>query len=168
MVCGTAKGRRVYGGTFLAVPCICTPRCRRAEAEVRARWRRRRVCATLEPPVLRSVDLDQLAHAIAAIPRLVNRLQPGAALAACQFEGPAFLGLSSESLWRCSRTSPAPPHSIFRHRALSPARAPLLPRLPQNQRTDALQFSQSMFADAAAVLSNAHQVGSDIRPRDHT
>src|SRR5258706_7880660 len=36
--------------------------------------------ATLEPPVLRSVDLDQLAHAIAAIPWLVNRLQPGAAI----------------------------------------------------------------------------------------
>jgi Ca2+-binding RTX toxin-like protein len=27
---------------------------------------------------------------------------------------------------------------------------------------DALQFNQSMFADAAAVLSNAHQVGSDV------
>src|SRR5262249_30469086 len=28
--------------------------------------------------------------------------------------------------------------------------------------TDALQFSQSMFADAAAVLSDAQQVGSDV------
>jgi Ca2+-binding RTX toxin-like protein len=28
--------------------------------------------------------------------------------------------------------------------------------------TDALQFSQSMFADGAAALSNAHQVGSDV------
>src|ERR1700716_4265626 len=35
--------------------------------------------ASLEPPVLRSVDLDQLAPAIAAIPRVGNRLQPGAA-----------------------------------------------------------------------------------------
>ena len=33
--------------------------------------------ATLEPPVFRSVDLDQLAHAIPPIPRLMHRLQPG-------------------------------------------------------------------------------------------
>jgi Ca2+-binding RTX toxin-like protein len=32
--------------------------------------------------------------------------------------------------------------------------------------TDALQFSQSMFADAAAALSNAHQVGSDVAITD--
>src|SRR6266550_4383143 len=36
--------------------------------------------ATLEPPVLRPVDLDQLAQTIAAVPRLMNRLQPGAAI----------------------------------------------------------------------------------------
>src|SRR6202166_5055588 len=35
---------------------------------------------SLEPPVLRSVDLDQLAHAVPAIPRLVHRPQPGAAI----------------------------------------------------------------------------------------
>src|SRR5260370_42680293 len=35
--------------------------------------------AALEPPVFRPVDLDQLAQAIAPVPRLVNRLQPGAA-----------------------------------------------------------------------------------------
>src|SRR6267143_1092449 len=34
--------------------------------------------ATLEPPMLRPVDLDQLAQTIAAVPRLMNRLQPGA------------------------------------------------------------------------------------------
>jgi len=32
--------------------------------------------AALEPPVLRSVDLDQLAHAIAAIPRLMHGPHP--------------------------------------------------------------------------------------------
>ena len=36
--------------------------------------------AALEPPVFRSVDLDQLAHAVPAIPRLVHRPQPGAAI----------------------------------------------------------------------------------------
>src|SRR6267378_15629 len=36
--------------------------------------------ATLEPPVLRPVDLDQLAQTIAAVPRLMNRLQPGASI----------------------------------------------------------------------------------------
>src|SRR5216684_3170007 len=36
--------------------------------------------AALEPPVLRSVDLDQFAHAIPAVPRLMYRLQPGAAI----------------------------------------------------------------------------------------
>src|SRR5260221_14795106 len=35
---------------------------------------------SLEPPVFRTVDLDQLAQAIAAIPRLMNRLQPGPAI----------------------------------------------------------------------------------------
>src|SRR5216684_4082760 len=64
MACGTAKGRRVYGGTFLAVPCICTPRCRWAEAEVRARWRRRRVCARRET---RATDGDNDGAGPAAI-----------------------------------------------------------------------------------------------------
>src|SRR5712672_1375492 len=36
--------------------------------------------ATLEPPMLRPVDLDQLAQTIAAVPRLMNRLQPGASI----------------------------------------------------------------------------------------
>jgi hypothetical protein len=36
--------------------------------------------AALEPPVFRSVDLDQLAHAVPAIPRLVHRPQPGATI----------------------------------------------------------------------------------------
>src|SRR5664280_1036355 len=36
--------------------------------------------AALEPPVLRSVDLDQLAHAIPARARLVHGPHPGAAI----------------------------------------------------------------------------------------
>src|SRR5258707_7584890 len=36
--------------------------------------------AALEPPVVRPVDLDQLAPTIAPVPRLVDRLQPGAAI----------------------------------------------------------------------------------------
>src|SRR6266404_2858096 len=36
--------------------------------------------ATLEPPGLRPVDLDQLAQTIAAVSRLMNRLQPGPAI----------------------------------------------------------------------------------------
>src|SRR5258705_9688760 len=35
---------------------------------------------SLEPPVFRTVDLDQFAQAIAAIPRLMNSLQPGPAI----------------------------------------------------------------------------------------
>src|SRR6266478_267457 len=35
---------------------------------------------SLEPPVFRTVDLDQLAQTIAAVPRLMNRLQPGPAI----------------------------------------------------------------------------------------
>jgi hypothetical protein len=36
--------------------------------------------AALKPPVLRAVDLDQLAHAVAPVSRLVQRLQPCAAI----------------------------------------------------------------------------------------
>src|ERR1700738_5283681 len=35
---------------------------------------------TLEPPMIRPVNLDQLAQTIAPVPRLMNCLQPGAAI----------------------------------------------------------------------------------------